>query len=129
MESHHNVSLSRRERQIMDVLYESGDCSARDIQAVLPAAPSYSTVRALLAILVDKGHIKHRQEGAKYVYSSVQAVGKVREGAVSRLLKTFFGGSTVQAVTALLGMKADSLSDEELAELSALIEQARQRRT
>jgi predicted transcriptional regulator len=120
--------LSRRERQIMDIIYERGESSARDIHGALPEAPSYSTVRALLTILVDKGHATHRQEGAKYLYSPAQPVEQVRQGAVSRLIKTFFRGSVGAAATALLGQNADQLSDNELDELSQLIERAREKR-
>ncbi len=120
--------LSRRERQIMDAVYAQGECSARDIQAALPDPPSYSSVRALLAILVEKGHLKHRQIGSRYAYSAAQPLSKARDGALKRLVDTFFGGSRIQAVNALLGRDADRLSDGELDELSGLIEQARRRR-
>jgi len=112
----------------MDILFEHGDRSARDIHETLPDKPAYSTVRALLAVLLEKGHIKHRQEGTRYIYSPVQEVGKARHSALSRLLRIFFGGSTVKAVTALLGMKGQTLSDQELKELSELIERARAKR-
>lgn len=121
-------NLSRRERQIMDILYERGECSARDVLAALPDNPAYSTVRALLAVLGEKGHVRHSQKGSRYIYSPVQGVARARDSALHRLLKIFFGGSTVKAVTALVGMKEESLTDEELAELSELIERARANR-
>lgn len=120
--------LSRRERQIMDLLYERGEASARDIHGALPNAPSYSAVRALLAILVDKGQAGFRQEGARYIYTPVQPLSHARQGALRRLIKTFFGGSTLGAANALLGMGAADMEDEELDELATLIERERARR-
>ncbi|GAB3287127.1 BlaI/MecI/CopY family transcriptional regulator [Parahaliea aestuarii] len=120
--------LSRRERQIMDLLYELGRASARDIHAALPSAPSYSAVRALLAILVDKGQVTFQQEGSRYIYAPAQPLTSARQGALRRLVKTFFGGSTHSAANALLGLGADDLADEELDELAALIERERARR-
>lgn len=121
-------ALSRRERQIMDALFELGEASARDIHSALQDAPSYSAVRAQLAILVDKGHISFRQDGARYIYAPVQPVSNAREGAVRRLVKTFFGGSTISAVNALLGMQGRNLDASELDELEALIQRERDRR-
>ncbi len=120
--------LSRRERQVMDILFERGEASARDIHAALPEAPSYSAVRALLAILVDKGHARYRTEGPKYVYSPMEPVVNARQGALRRLIKTFFGGSTLSAANALLGMGASSLEEEELDQLARLIERERAKR-
>ncbi len=122
-------SLSRRERQIMDALFEAGQASARDIHAALPDPPSYSSVRAQLAIMVEKGHISFRQDGARYIYAPSQPVSNARKSAVQRLVKTFFGGSTAQAVNALLGMQAQALEPEELEELEALIRRERERRS
>ena len=120
--------LSRRERQIMDVLYERRECSAHDVRAALPEAPSYSAVRALLAKMLERGYIGKREEGARYIYFPAQPVGSAREGALGRLVKTFFGGSTASAVTALLGMRGDDLDDRELAALEKVIEEARRKR-
>ena len=122
------ITLSRRERQIMDVVYEHGNCSARTIHEALPDAPSYSAVRALLSILVDKGHLKIEQDGARYKYLPVRPVVEVQQNAAKRLIKTFFGGSTSAAVNALIGSEANQLSDEELDSLSTLIDQARKKR-
>ena len=96
--------LSRRERQIMDILYEHQACSAQDIQHALPDPPSYSAVRALLARLVEKDLVQFRQEGAKYIYSPKVAEAKAQQSALSRLLKTFFKGSPAQALNAWLDM-------------------------
>ncbi|MEM1110839.1 MAG: BlaI/MecI/CopY family transcriptional regulator [Pseudomonadota bacterium] len=120
--------LSRRERQIVDVVLEQGECSAREIHTAIPNAPSYSSVRALLAILVKKGHLLHRSDGPRYLYSLAESRSKAQENAVSRLLKVFFGGSRSAAVSALLGKDGERLSDDELDELARLVEKAQQRR-
>ena len=120
--------LSGRERQIMDALYEMGEGSARDVHSAMPDPPSYSAVRAQLAILIEKERIKHRQEGARYLYSPAQAMSNVRESALKRLVKTFFGGSTVSAVSALVGLNSSKMDSDELDELAALIERERQKR-
>ena len=113
--------LSRRERQIMDVLHEDPPMSAKDIQAKLPEPPSYSAVRALIARLVDKGVIRFEQQGAKYIYHPVQKQEVVQDSAVSRLLKTFFKGSRAKAVVALLDADGDDLSDGEIADIERKI--------
>ncbi len=123
-----SATLTRRERQIMDALFEAGEASARDIHAALPDPPSYSSVRAQLTIMVEKGHATFRQEGARYIYAPAQPVSNARESAIRRLVKTFFGGSTGQAVSALLGMQANELQPEELDELERLIQRERARR-
>ncbi|TQV85631.1 BlaI/MecI/CopY family transcriptional regulator [Exilibacterium tricleocarpae] len=117
--------LSRRERQIMDILYERQELSAQAIRAALPEPPSYSAVRAMLAKLVDKGVVKHREEGPRYIYSPVLEQDDARASALRKLLKTFFDGSAVQAVNALLGMEKNQLSDAELAELERAIREAK----
>ena len=122
------ATLSRRERQIMDVLYEHTKCSARDIHQSLQDAPSYSSVRALLSILVDKGHVKIESDGPRYLYLPVRSIGDVQQSAVHRLIKTFFRGSTADAVNALIGSNADRLSDAELDALSASIAKAAKKR-
>lgn len=113
--------LSRRERQIMDILYEKQPCSAQDIQQALPDPPSYSAVRALLARLVEKDLVHFKQEGAKYLYFPKVAEAKAQKSALGRLLKTFFKGSPIQAVNALLDMEAQSLSAREIEELERTI--------
>lgn len=119
-------SLSRRESQIMDVLYQSGEASVADVLAALPDPPGYSAVRALLRILEDKGHVRHFEDGKRYVYRPVHAKQNVAGGALRRVVQTFFGGSVEGAVATLLsGDDARRLSDEELARLSELIEAAR----
>lgn len=120
--------LSRRERQIMDIVYELGEARAAEVLERLPDAPSYSAVRAMLAKLETKGHLRHRQDGPRYIYRAVVPRTDARKHAVSRLLKVFFDDSPAKAVNALLNTSA-SLSDEELDELKRAIEEARKRKT
>jgi predicted transcriptional regulator len=117
--------FSRRERQIMDVLHTMGAAAAAEIRAALPDPPSYSTVRALLRILEDKGHIKHRQEGARYVYLPCVSRETASRSALKRLVATFFQGSATQAMAALLETHDTQLSEGELNKLQQLIKQAK----
>lgn len=117
--------FSRRERQIMDVLYARGEATALEIQRNIPDAPSYAATRRLIAILEEKGHVRHRAEGTKYVYSPTGDVEAARETAVRHLKQTFFNGSTARAVTAMLDLGARDLKPEELDQLAELIEKAR----
>lgn len=123
-----NDQLSRRERQIIDVVLERGECSAREIHEGIPDAPSYSSVRALLVIMVNKGHLTHRSDGPRYLYALTESRVKAQGSALNRLIKVFFGGSRAAAVTALLGKDGEQLSDNELEELSHLIDKAKRRR-
>ena len=120
--------LSRRERQIMDALFEAGELSAQEVRDAIPEAPSYSAVRALLAKLVDKKLVDFREDGPRYIYFPVIAQEDARSSALQKLLKTFFGGSTAAAVNALLGMNQDKLSREEVAQLQEAINKAKQDR-
>ena len=115
--------LSRRERQILDILYARGSATAADVLAALPDPPSYSAVRALLRILEEKGHVRHEARGTRYVYLPVVPRDSARNSALTRLVKTFFDGSAAQAAAALVD--SGSLSEDELSRLSALIERAR----
>jgi predicted transcriptional regulator len=117
--------LSRRERQIMDVVYRKGEITAVEVQDQLPDSPSYSTVRALLRILVDKGHLSYTREGARYVYRPTVARDEAKESAMHHLMRTFFDNSVEQAVSTLLDLKAASLTSDELERLSELIESAK----
>jgi BlaI family transcriptional regulator, penicillinase repressor len=117
--------LSRRERQIMDLLFQQGQATAADVQRGIPDAPSYSAVRALLRILEDKGFVEHVEEGRTYIYRPTIEQATARESALSHLLNTFFGGSTEHAVAALLDMKRSKLRKPELDRLTKLIEDAR----
>jgi predicted transcriptional regulator len=117
--------LSRRERQIMDILYRRGRATAADVMADLPGNTSYSTVRTQLRVLETKGHVRHEEEGLRYIYLPAVPRRDARRSAVRHLVETFFDGSAERAVAALLGGEAARLSDEELDRIAALIEKAR----
>jgi predicted transcriptional regulator len=117
--------LSRRERQILDVLYQAGRATAAEVQQAMPAPPSYSAVRTLLRILEDKGHIRHEQEGTRYVYLPTVNRERAKRSALRHLLNTFFEGSTTQAIAALLDEDAKKLSPDDWQRLEAAIERAR----
>ena len=117
--------LSRRERQIMDLLFRKGRATAADVMNGIPDAPSYSAVRALLRILEQKGHVRHEEEGRAYVYMPLARRDAARQSALSHLLKTFFDNSAEQAVAALLAIKGERMSDAELDRMSHMIEQAK----
>jgi BlaI family penicillinase repressor len=117
--------LSRRERQIMDVIYRRGRASAADVLAELPDPPSYSAVRAMLRVLEEKGHVRHEEQGARYVFLPIVPREKARRSALKQLVQTFFDGSTEQAVAALIDLSASKLSDQDFDRLAKLIEQAR----
>ncbi len=120
--------LTRRERQIMDILLERGEASAEEVRSGLPDPPSNSAVRTLLGKLEEKGHIRHEEKGLRYVYSPAISQSAARESAVSRLVRVFFGGSAAQAVSGLLDHSAERLDDDELDRLAAAIEAERERR-
>ncbi|MCG8413486.1 MAG: BlaI/MecI/CopY family transcriptional regulator, partial [Pseudomonadales bacterium] len=113
--------LSRRERQIMDILYRLGEASAKDVMENLEDSLNYSSVRTFLRKLEEKGHVNHRESGKKYVYTPVVGREKASTSALSNLVKTFFSDSPVMAVNSLLDMSMDEISDEEIAELEKLI--------
>ena len=117
-------NLSRRERQIMDVIYRMEKATAVDVMEKIPDPPSYSAVRAMLRVLEEKGHLKHEQDGPRYVFSPVVARDTARRSAMKHLVRTFFDGSTESAVAALL-MNESKLSRVELERLSGLIEKAK----
>jgi predicted transcriptional regulator len=125
MERSPHSELSRRERQIMDVVYRRGRASVADVRAGLPDPPSYSAVRALLRILERKGHLSHEQDGPRYVYRPTVSPAEARDSAMRRLLKTFFDGSPEKAVAAFLDISAAELTDDELDRLAELVERAR----
>lgn len=116
-------TLSRRERQILDILYAKGSATAAEVREALPDPPSYSAVRALLRILEEKGHARHQSQGTRYLYLPLVPRDTARNSALTRIVKTFFEGSAAQAAAALVD--SGSLSDEELTRLSALIDRAR----
>jgi len=118
-------SLSRRERQMMDILYRRGRASAAEIHQALPDRPSYSAVRAKLRVLEEKGHVRHEEEALRYVYLPTVKPETARRSAVKHLVATFFEGSVEQAVAALLASATGDLSAEELDRISRLVEEAR----
>src|SRR5215831_8687383 len=118
-------NFSRRERQIMDVLYARGRATAAEIHEALPDAPSYSAVRAKLRVLEDKGHVRHQEEALRYVYLPVVARDSARRSALRHMVTTFFGGSVEETVAALLDLSASNLSEQDLNRISQLVEQAK----
>lgn len=117
--------LTKRERQIMDVLYRRGRATAAEVMAHLDGAPTYSTVRTQLRVLERKGHARHDEEGLRYVYMPTVPRHSARRSALKHLVDTFFEGSTTKAVAALLGGEAARLSDAELARIEDLVKNAR----
>lgn len=120
-----HMDLSRRERQIMYIIYDQGQATAQEVLEQLPDPPSYSAVRATLRILEEKGHLRHEQDGPRYVYFPTQDRKEVRQTALDHLLETFFDGSTEKAMAALLDVSSTDLSAETLDNLADLIDQAR----
>lgn len=117
--------LSRRERQIMDVLHERREATAAEVLSALPDAPSYSAVRALLRIMEEKGHIRHRTERGRYVYLPRGSSEAASRSALRRVVSTFFRGSTTQAMAALLENADTELSDSEIEKLQQIINKAK----
>ena len=118
-------NLSRRERQIMDVIYRQREATAMDIMNNIPNPPTYAAVRRLIAILEEKGYVTHRTDGPRYVFRALEEMDDVRKSAISHLKDTFFRGSAVKAVAAILDLSSNDLTDSELDELGQLIESAR----
>jgi BlaI family penicillinase repressor len=118
-------ALSRRERQIMDILYRRGRATANEVMADLPGDPSYSTVRTQLRVLESKRHVRHEEEGLRYVYLPAVARHTARRSALRHLVDTFFEGSTASVVAALLGGDASRLSDDELDRIAGIVAKAR----
>ena len=119
------MHLSRRERQIMDVIYRRGQATALDVIGEIPEPPSYSTIRALLVVLEKKGHLKHTKEGSKYLYAPVRSRQQAAKSALRRVLQTFFESSVEKAVAALLDSSDKKLSDQDLDRMAKMIEKAK----
>ena len=119
------VQLSRRERQIMEIVYRAGRASATEVLAELPDPPSYSAVRALLRILENKGHLRHELSGTRYVYLATVGKERARRSALRSMVDTFFEGSASKVVAALLDLSREDLSEQALTRISRLIAQAR----
>jgi predicted transcriptional regulator len=118
-------ALSRRERQIMDILFRRGRATAAEVMHDLPGEPSYSTVRTQLRVLEQKGHVRHEEDGVRFVYTPVVARHAARKSALRHVIETFFDGSPEKAVAALLGGDAAKLTDDELERIAGLIAKAR----
>jgi BlaI family transcriptional regulator, penicillinase repressor len=127
MEEKKQLHLSRRERQIMDVLYRRGHATAAEVHQDLPNRPSYSAVRAMLRTLEEKGHLSHEAQGPRYIYRPTVSIERAKRSALRHLLETFFEGSAEQAVAALVEGSAAKLSQQELDRLSLLIEEAKRK--
>jgi BlaI family penicillinase repressor len=125
MKTPHHHELSRRERQIIDILYTQGQATVAEVQQALPDPPSYSAVRAMLRILEEKGHVRHQQDGPRYVYVPTVARENAKKSALKHMLQTFFDGSAEQAISALLDDQTARLSEAELDRLARMIQQAR----
>jgi predicted transcriptional regulator len=122
------AALSRRERQIMDILYRTGRATAAEVQAGMPDAPSYSAVRTMLRILEEKGHVRHQPDGPRYVYIPRVARDRARRSALQHVVNTFFEGSASQVMAALFELSPRDLGDDEIARLRQLIDTAKQAR-
>ena len=120
-----HTNLSRRERQIMDIIYKRAQATAFEVMENLPSPPSYSAVRAMLRLLEEKGYLKHQMDGLRYVYLPTVSREKARQSALKQMLQTFFDDSTEDAVATLLDISRSKLSDSDLDKLSRLIEEAR----
>jgi BlaI family penicillinase repressor len=123
----HPRHLSKRERQIMDVLYRLERATAADVRAGMPDAPSYSAVRTLLRILEEKGHVRHEQDGVRYVYLPKVAPAKAQRSALKHMIDTFFGGSASRGMAALFELSGADLDENELRQLRQLIDEARKK--
>jgi len=121
------ASLSRREREIMDALYALGRATAADVRKRIPEPPGYSAVRALLRILEEKGHVRHEQDGPRYVYVPVVTARRAQRTAVAHLVRTFFNGSAERAVAALIEGADTKLDDAEIERIERLVAEARKK--
>jgi len=119
------TGLSRRERQIMDILFQRGKASAAEVREAMADAPSYSAVRAMLRVLEEKGHVKHQSEGLKYVFTPTAPREKAKRSAVKHLVETFFNDSPEQIVAALLDVSSRKLTAEEVNRMAEMIEKAK----
>ena len=117
-------NLSRRERQIMDIVYEMNEVTVAQVLELIPDPPSYSTVRALLRVLEEKGHLIHKQQGPRYIYSPTLPREEASQNALKHDLKTFFDNSTEDVVAALLNISEEDLSEKEYKRLTKLIKKA-----
>lgn len=122
------LNLSRRESQIMDVIYRLGEASVAEVLDEIPAPPGYNSIRVILTILENKGYLKHRKEGQRYIYQPVLVPDKAKQSVLKHMLTTFFDDSATQVLSTLLNMSTTKLSDVEIKELSQMIEQVKKER-
>lgn len=117
--------LSRRERQIMDIIYQQGEATVAEVRKLLPDPPSYSSVRALMSVLKKKGYLKHKEQGRRYIYYPTVALDRVKKSALKHLMETFFDDSAERVMAALLNIRGVDLSEKELERMARLIEEAK----
>jgi BlaI family penicillinase repressor len=117
--------LSRRERQIMDIIYQQGEATVAEVRKLLPDPPSYSSVRALLSVLEKKEYLKHKEQGRRYIYYPTVALDRVKRSALKHLMETFFDDSAERVMAALLNIRGVKLSEKELERMARLIEEAK----
>jgi BlaI family transcriptional regulator, penicillinase repressor len=122
---HIHSALSRRERQIMDILYRRGRATAVEVMAELPGEPSYSTVRTQLRVLEEKGHVRHEEQGLRFVYIPAVARRAARKSALKHMVDTFFDGSAEKTVAALLGGEGARVSEDALERIAEMVAKAR----
>jgi BlaI family penicillinase repressor len=125
MKKPNRPGLSRREREIMDILYKTGRATAAEVMNELSGEPHYSTVRTQLRVLENKGYVRHEEENLRYVYVPAVAQGEVGRSALKQLIDAFYDGSTENVVDALLGLEGSRLSQEKLDRIAAMVEKAR----
>ncbi len=126
MDKESHSTLSRRERQIMDIIYRERCATAAQVREHMPEPPSYSAVRTHLRLLEEKGHLEHRRDGSRYVFYPVINRDKARKSALRHLIRTFFDGSIEQAVSTLINISKNDLSDQDLRRLAAIIEEKKE---
>ena len=119
-----NPSLSRREREVMDVLFRRGEATVAEVMEAMSDPPTYSAVRSILRVLEEKGHVSHREDGPRYVYAPAEAREKARRAAVDHLVETFFDGSAEQALAALLRRSDLDLAETQVQRIAAAIAKA-----
>ncbi len=127
MSSSELINLSRRERQVMDLIFEHKQLTAQEVMEKMADPPGYATVRSILRILEEKGHLQHSKSGRQFVYTAIASTEKVRQKSLNHVLKTFFGGSLKEAVSTFLEQSDTDLSEEELDELTNIIEAAKKK--
>ena len=125
MSTPNHLHLSRRERQIIDIIYTIGEATVSQVLQQMPEPPSYTTVRTLMRLLEEKGHLKHKQDGPRYIYGPTVPKTKAQQSALHQLMDTFFNNSPTQTVAALLDLESTKLSEDEIRELETLLKQAK----